>query len=157
MRNLIASFIITFIFSSAIYSQSNVPAIIKLTTGETIEVSHFGQLNCSTNKFFDSYILIKGKYLDSPTEIKTYSDINKIVLNGYKAEPVASVGNEKGKIIVYKKDGVSVELVDAELVMSCYGSVEKYNQLRVQLINPLTGKAFEKAIPVKDIESVTFK
>lgn len=157
MRKAITLLLASFIFSFFLFSQeNNVAAIIKLADGETIEVFHFGQLTCSTNKYFDSFIMLKGTYLDSHTEMKDYRDINKLVFNGFDDEPVNSLGNEKGKIIAYKKNGISVELQEAELVMSCYGPVEKYNQIRVQMINPLTGKKFEKSVSVKDIESITF-
>ncbi len=156
MRKIVGCLLVAFLLSAGISAQTNVPAVIVLTTGETLDVYHFGQLTCSVNKYFDSYIILKGRYLDHPTEIKDYSEINKLVLSGFKADPVASVGNEKGNIIVYKKNGKTVELTEAELYMACIGPIEKYNQIRVQMINPLTDKPFEKAIPVKDIQSITF-
>jgi hypothetical protein len=145
------------LFSINISAQKNVPVIIKLKDGETLEVYHFGQLNCSSTEYFESYIMLKGKYVDHHTEIKDYRDINKLVLIGFKDDPVSSIGNQKGEITVYKKNGVSVSLKEAELYMSCYGSIEKYNQIRVQMINPLTEKLFEKAISTNNIESITFK
>ncbi len=145
-------------FSASILAQKkNVPAVIKLKDGETLEIYHFGQLNCSSTEYFESYIMLKGLYNDSHTETKDYKDVNKLVLIGFKDDPVWSVGNQKGEITVYKKNGISVSLKEAELYMSCYGSVEKYNQIRVQMVNPLTDKLFEKAIPVNNIQSITFR
>jgi len=136
---------------------NNVPAIIHLKNGEAVQVYHFGQLNCSVNKYFSSYIILKGKYAGTFTEIKDYSNISRIVLSNFTAEPVSSLGNQKGKVTIYKKNGVSVELEEAEFSLSCYGSVEKYNELRVQVINPLTEKPIERTIPVKDIEYILFQ
>ncbi len=151
------SILLALFLSSGIIGHKNVPAVIRLNDGEILEVYHFGQLNCSSSKFFDSSITLKGKYLGSHTETNDYSEINKLVLQGFTEEPVSSVGNQKGTITVYKKNGQSFDLEEAELYMACYGSVEKYNQIRVQMINPLTGKPFEKPISTKDIESITFK
>ena len=156
MRIAVISSLILFL-TLGVFGQNKIPVIIKLKNGETIEASHFGQLNCSTSKYFDNSIILKGKYMESYTETKDYSDINKLVLQGFTDDPVASVGNQKGTIIVYKKDGTSVELEEAELCMACYGSIEKYNQLRLQMVNPLTGKMFEKPVAVNEIVSISFK
>jgi len=135
----------------------NVPAIIHLKNGESVDVYHFGQLNCSVNKYFSSFIILKGKYAGVFTEIKEYSKISRLVLIDFTADPVSSIGNQKGKVIVYKKNGITAELEEAEFSLSCYGSVEKYNELRVQVINPLTEKPIERVIPVKEIDYIIFK
>lgn len=135
----------------------DVPVQVNLHSGESFNAKHFGQLKCGTSSYVDNYILIKGKYLGSITEIKEYHDIEKIYFFNYSAEPAPSVGNEKGKVIIYKKNGVSVELTDAEIIMSCYGVGDLYNQVILQVVNPLNGKPAEKAVATKDIKSVIFR
>lgn len=135
----------------------NVPAVIYLKNGEAVQVYHFGQLNCSVNKYFSSFIILKGKYAGTFTEIKDYSKISRLVLSNFTADPVPSVGNQKGKVTVYKKNGVTVDLEEAEFSLSCYGSVEKYNELRVQVINPLTEQPIERVIPIKEISYILFQ
>jgi hypothetical protein len=105
----------------------------------------------------DNYIFIKGKYLDNVTEIKDFKDIEKIVLDGYFAKPEASAGNEKGTLIVYKKDGKSFTLEEAEIVMSCYSVGNKYNQIVVQVENPINNKVGELTINTNSIQSIIFK
>jgi hypothetical protein len=156
MKTLLFSLLIS-LSIAAVAQNTEVPVQINLKNGESFNVKHFGQLKCGSNSFTANYILIRGKYLGSLTEIKDYKDIEKIVFSGYSAEPVASVGNEKATVIVYKKNGVSVELTDTEIVMSCYGTGDLYNEIIVQVENPLTGKTNEKAIPTKDIKSVIFR
>ena len=95
--------------------------------------------------------------MDSPTEIKDYKDIEKIVPVGFSAAPVASVGNEKGVLNVTKKDGRSVSLKEAELVMSCYAPGDRYNEIVVQVLNPLTDKVTEYAIEMREIQTIIFK
>jgi hypothetical protein len=156
MKTLLISLL--FSISFGIFAQTtDVPVQINLKNGESFNAKHFGQLKCGTNSYVDNYILIRGMYLGSVTEITDYRDIQKIVFSGYSAAPVASVGNEKGTVIMYKKDGVSVELKDTEIVMSCYGVGDLYNQIVVQLKNPLTGKTTEKAVDTKDIQSIIFR
>lgn len=146
------------LMSLGIFSQqTDVPVQINLKNGDSFNAKHFGQLKCGTDNYIENYILIRGKYMGSVTEIKDYADIEKIVFSGYSAEAAASVGNEKGTVIMYKKNGVSVELTDVEIVMSCYGVGDLYNQIIVQIENPLTGKAAEKSIDTKDIKSVIFR
>lgn len=139
------------------YGQSDVPVQINLKNGESFNAKHFGQLKCGTNSFVENYILIRGKYLGAVTEIKEYNDVEKIVFSGFTADPAPSVGNEKATVIVYKKNGVSVELTDTEVVMSCYGVGDLYNQIILQIENPLTGKVAEKAVDMKDLKSVVFR
>jgi hypothetical protein len=102
-------------------------------------------------------MIIRGKFMGAVTEIKDFKEFEKIVLQGYKAAPVASVGNEKGTLIIHKKDGVSVTLEDAELVMSCYGHGDMYNVIVVQIFNPLTNQASEQAVKTQNIQSIVFK
>jgi hypothetical protein len=78
------------------------------------------------------------------------------MLNGFTAAPVVSAGNEKGNITVLKKNGVSVVLEEAELVMSCYNPKDRYNEIHVQIINPLTNEKTDVAIEMRKIESISF-
>ena len=134
-----------------------VPVVINLKDGKSVDAIHFGQLKCGKETYSDNYMIIRGKYMGSVTEIKDFKEFEKIVLEGYSAGPVASVGNEKGTLIIHKKDGVSVTLEDAELVMSCYGHGDMYNVLVVQIFNPLTNQAAEQAIETQNIQSIIFK
>jgi hypothetical protein len=133
------------------------PVQITLKNGETLDAVHFGQIKCGTEIYGDNYIIIRGKFMDAVSEIKDYKDIEKIVLEGYSAAPAASVGNEAGTLRIFKKDGVSVTLTDAELVMSCYGPGDLYNTLVVQIMNPLSNQPSEQAIETRNIQSIIFK
>ena len=79
-----------------------------------------------------------------------------MVLTGFTAPPAASVGNQKASITVIKKNGTSVPLEEAELAMSCFAPADRYNEIHVQIINPLTEKAVDLAVEVRKIESITF-
>jgi hypothetical protein len=136
---------------------TDTPVLITLKNGETINAIHFGQLKCGTNNYVQTFILIRGKYMGSVTEIKDYKDIEKIVPQGYKAAPAASVGNEKGKLVITKKTGVSVALDDAEFSLSCYRPGDKYNEIIVQIMNPVTNQSAEHKIEVRNIQSIIFK
>ncbi len=133
------------------------PVLITLKNGESLEAIHFGQLKCGKEIYSNNYIIMRGKYMDSVTEIKDYSEIEKIVPEGYSEGPVASVGNEQGSLRIIKKNGVSVTLEEAELVMSCYGPGDKYNELVVQIMNPLTNQPSEQSVEVRNIQSIIFK
>jgi hypothetical protein len=133
------------------------PALINLKNGQSIDAIHFGQIRCGTDTYSNDYILIRGKFMDSVSEIKDYSDIEKIVPEGYKEAPVASVGNEKGTIRIFKKNGVSVSLTDAEITMSCYGVGDLYNTIVIKIMNPLTNQAVEQTIETRNIQSIVFK
>ena len=137
--------------------KSDTPVLITLKSGQSIDAVHFGQVKCGTDSYSNDYVLIRGKYMDSVTEIKDYSDIEKIVPEGYKEPPVASVGNEKGTLRIFKKNGVSVILEDAEITMSCYGVGDLYNEVIVTIINPLTNQAVEQNVEVRNIQSIIFK
>jgi hypothetical protein len=137
--------------------RTDVPATILLKDGKTIEAAHFGQDKCGTDNYSNDYVLIRGMYMNTLTEIRDYSDIEKLVFIGYKDKPVASVGNEKGKVQITKKNGVTVTLDDAEISMSCYGVGDMYNTLVVKITNPLTNQPAETVIETKDIQSVIFK
>jgi hypothetical protein len=141
----------------AVAQNKDVPVTINLKDGKTIEAAHFGQDKCGNDNYSNDYVLIRGMYMNSLTEIRDYSDIEKIVFIGYKENPVASVGNEKGKVQITKKNGVSVTLDDAEISMSCYGVGDMYNTLVVKIINPLNNQAAEQIIETKNIASVIFK
>lgn len=133
------------------------PAKINLKNGDVIDAYHFGQEKCGNNIYMkDNFIILRGKYKDVATEIKDYSKIAKMVCTGFSKEPVAEVGNEKGKIKVYKTNGLIVMLDEAELVMSCYGHGDLYNQVIVQIVNPLTEEIMEKKIDMKEINSIEF-
>ena len=137
--------------------KTETPVLINLKNGQSIDAVHFGQLKCGTDSYSTDYILIRGKYMDSVTEIKDYGDIEKIVLEGYKEGPIASVGNEKGTLRIFKKNGVSVTLTEAEITMSCYGVGDLYNTVIVKMINPLTNQAVEQTIETRNIQSIIFK
>lgn len=150
---LTVMFSISFVFVSA---QSPVKAIIKLKSGKTIEAYHFGKLKCESNVYASTFTILKGKFHNSHTEINDYKNISRLELSGFTAAPVSSVGNQKGTITAVKKDGVSVELQEAELVMSCFNPSDKYNEIHVQVINPLTNQKTDVAIPMKDIVNISF-
>lgn len=156
MRTLLTSLVIFFSLSLTA-QQKDIPVQINLKDGTSLDAKHFGRLKCGKNIYSENYIYVRGKYLGSVTEIKDYSKIEKIVLEGFKAEPAASVGNEKAVVRVYKKNGVSIALEEAEVFMTCYAVGDKYNQLVVQFINPITDEAQEKVFKTKDIQSVIFK
>lgn len=152
-------FLFTLLFSiSAIFTfgQSPVKATIKLKDGKIIEAYHFGKLKCESNVYASTFTILKGKFHDSHTEISDYKDISKLELSGFTASPAPSVGNQKGKITAVKKDGVRVDLEDAELMMSCFNPSDRYNEVHVQMVNPLTNKKTDVAIAIKDIVSITF-
>jgi hypothetical protein len=136
---------------------SKQPVQITFKNGETLDALHFGQLKCGKEIYSDNYIIIRGKFMDAVTEIKDYKDIDKIVLVGYKEEPVNSIGNEHGTLQITKKNGVSVTLTDAEIVMSCYAPGDKYNEIVVQVFNPLTDQPSEQPVEVRKIQSIVFK
>ena len=157
MKPTALSLVLFVFFAISLSAQKKVPAIIKLKDGKTVDVHHFGQLECNKTRYFDSFIMLKGRYENIPTEIKDYKTISKMVMIDFEDPPVASVGNEKSRITVYKRNGVVVDLVEAELQLSCYGADEKYNQIKVQILNPLTEKVVERTIDMKDIDSIIFK
>jgi hypothetical protein len=142
--------------ASITFGQSPTKATIRLKDGKTIEACHFGKLKCESNLYAPTYTILRGMYSDNHTEINDYKDINKLLFNGFTSPPVASKGNQKGTIVVTKKSGVNVTLEEAELVMSCFGPMDRYNEIHVQIINPLTEKVVDKAIDVNKIESITF-
>jgi hypothetical protein len=156
IKALLASLILA--FSVQAFAQTiKQPVLITLKNGETLDAVHFGQIKCGKEIFGENYIIIRGKFMDAVTEIKDYKDIEKIVLEGYKSEPGITVENEKGTLRIFKKDGVSVTLSDAEIVMSCYGPGDRYNELVVQVMNPLTNQPSEQAIETRKIQSIIFK
>ena len=156
MKKSVLIITVALLFSSLTFSQ-NVPANIILYEGQPIQAYHFGQKECNGNEQYMGYIMLKGKYMGQVTEMKDYTNISKMELEGFTKEPENSTGNEKGKIIVHKKNGLIVTLTDAELIQSCMGSDEKYNQIKVQVINPLTEKIFEKSISIIDIKAIIFQ
>ncbi len=146
-----------FAFSQALLAQqTDVPVKIILNTGDEIVAKHLGQLSCGNAQYVDSYVLIRGKYMGTPTEIKTYQDFKKIDFMGFKAEPAPSVGNEKATIIFYRKDGITVELNEAEISQSCYSTGDFFNQITIQMVNPLNQKVYEQKIETRNIRSIHF-
>lgn len=150
--------IIISLLAVSIWGQNQTPvnAVIHLKDGTTIDVYHFGKLSCESNPYASTFTILRGKYSGSHTEIKDYKDISKLVFTGFTDGPVASVGNQKAMITAVKNNGVSVPLEEAELVMSCYGPSDRYNEIHVQIINPLTEAKVDKTIEMRDIESITF-
>ena len=149
-------FAICVIATATAFGQGNVEAIIKLKDGKSLDVYHFGKLNCESNQYAKTFTILRGKFYGSPTEINDFSDISQLVLSGFTDPPIASSGNQKGTITAIKKDGVKVELDDAELVMSCYGPGDKFNQIRVQILNPLTQSPVDLSVEIRSIETITF-
>lgn len=131
-------------------------ATIQLKDGKSVNVHHFGKLACESNRYAATFTILRGTFSGSHTEISDYKDISKLVLNGFNSPPVASTGNQKGKITVIKKNGVSVPLEEAELAMSCFGPSDRYNEIHVQIINPLTEKAVDMSIAIRNIEFISF-
>jgi hypothetical protein len=156
MKTSILTFLLMIVATVAVFAQPPVKATVRLKDGKTIDVHHFGKLFCESNRYAETFTILRGKYNGSHTEISDYKDINKLVLSGFTAPPAASVGNQKGKITAVKKSGVSVTLDEAELSMSCFGPSDRYNEIHVQIINPLTEQKADIAIEVKNIESITF-
>jgi hypothetical protein len=147
------------LFSIGLFAQNiDVPVQINLKDGGNIDAKHFGQLKCgSQSSLMENYIIVRGKFMGNPTEIKNYKDVEKIILEGFSAEPKASSGNEKGTIYVTKRNGKTFTIDEAEIVLSCYGVGDKYNQLIVQINNPLTDQVGETSIATKNISSIIFK
>ncbi len=149
--------VLLMLFTSVNAQNGNQPVLIILKDGTQIDANHFGQLQCGKDVYSDDYIIVRGKFMDAVTEMKDYKEIEKIVLEGYTKPPATSLGNEKGTLRITKKDGRSVTLTDAELVMSCYGPGDKYNELIVQVINPLTNQPSEQPVETRKIQSIIFK
>lgn len=149
--------LILLLAGSKTFGQGNVGAVIRLKDGNTIDVYHFGRLECESNRYASTFTILRGKFYNSHTEIKDYTDISQLILTGFTEPPVASAGNQKATITAIKKDGVKVVLDEAELVMSCFGPDDKHNMIRVQIMNPLTEQAVDLPVEIRNIESITFK
>jgi hypothetical protein len=154
------TFTLTFLLLTGILSfsagQSPVKATIRLKNGKTIEARHFGKLKCESNQYAGTFTMLRGLYSGSHTEISDYKGVDKLILSGFTDPPVSSKGNQKGKITVVKKGGVTVPLDEAELVMSCFGPSDRYNEIHVQILNPLTDKIVDMAVEMNQIESISF-
>lgn len=157
MKARIAVLVALLAAASGVLAQGNVPAVIKLKDGNTIDVYHFGKLYCESNRFAYTFTILRGRFYDSPTEISNYSDISQLILSGFTDPPAASIGNQKGNITAVRKDGVKAELTEADLSLSCFGPGDKYNQIRVQIINPLTRDPVDLVVEMRNIETITFK
>ena len=136
--------------------QSPVKATIHLKNGKVIEARHFGKMKCESSQYAGTFTILRGLYSGSHTEISDYKGIDKLVLSGFTDPPVSSKGNQKGKITVVKKGGINVVLDEAELVMSCFGPSDRYNEIHVQIMNPLTDKMVDMAVEMNQIESISF-
>ena len=156
MKNILLSLILLAATASAVISQSPVKATIRLKDGKTIEAYHFGKLICESNRYATTHTILRGKFNGSHTEISDYKDLSKLVLTGFTEAPAPSVGNQKGTITAVKRNGVNVTLDEAELVMSCFNPSDRYNEIHVQVLNPLNDQKTDLAIEVRKIESVTF-
>jgi hypothetical protein len=156
MKTLVISIMLLGVSAANAFSQAPVKATIRLKDGKTIEAYHFGKLTCESNRTASTFTILRGKFNGSHTEISDFKDISKLVLNGFTAAPAASVGNQKGSITALKKNGISVPLDEAELVMSCFGPSDRYNEIHVQIINPLTEQKADMAIEMRNIDSITF-
>jgi hypothetical protein len=136
--------------------QSPVKATIRLKNGKVIEARHFGKMKCESNQYAYTFTILRGLYSGSHTEMSDYKGIDKLLLSGFTDPPVSSKGNQKGKITVVKKGGVNVVLDQAELVMSCFGPSDRYNEIHVQIVNPLNDKMVDQAVEMNQIESISF-
>jgi hypothetical protein len=154
---LILGLFLSYLSGTAQYNQKKYPVMVSLKDGSSIEAVHFGQLKCGTDSWIDNSIILRGNIRNNHTEMDDWNKVAKLVLEGFNQEPVSTVGNEKASIRVFKKNGVAVTLEEAELVMSCYGVGDKYNQIVVQTINPLTDELEETSIDIKDIQSINFR
>lgn len=146
------------IFFAAFFLNAQQPADIVLKDGRVINAYHFGQYECNNIKYFDfgSSIIIRGKYENIVTDIKKYKDIKRVYLVDFDEDPVTSVGNEKATIIILKKNGVEVTLSEATISLSCYGGMDKYNQLKFQEKNPIDDKVYDRIVDTKDIKYIEF-
>mgnify|MGYP006295539975 CR=1 FL=1 len=156
MKTVLLSLIILSIYLFTGNAQ-DVPVTVHMNDGKTIEVKHFGQLDCSGSIYFDNYILVKGKLNESFTELKDYSKIAKIEFQGFEEAPTPTGGNEKATLILTRNNGVRVTLDEATINLSCYEVEEQYNELQLQTINPLTDELVETKLAVKDIREIVFK
>lgn len=140
----------------SMHGQSSVKAIISLKDGKKVDVYHFGKLICESNRYAATFTTLRGKYSGIFTEIADFSDISRLVFTGFTAGPVASRGNQKGSVTVIRKNGASVPLEEAELVMSCFNPSDRYNEIHVQIMNPLTDKVADLTVEMRNIESISF-
>ena len=138
------------------YGQTAVKATIHLKNGKVIEARHFGKMKCESSQYTGTFTILRGQYSGSHTEISDYKGIDKLILSGFTDPPVSSKGNQKGKITVVKNGGVNVVLDQAELVMSCFGPSDRYNEIHVQILNPLTNKMVDMAVQMNQIETINF-
>jgi hypothetical protein len=154
------TFTLTIFFLTGIITlssgQSPVKATLHLKNGKIIEAHHFGKMKCESNQVAGTFTILRGQYSGSHTEISDYKGIDKLILTGFTDPPVSSKGNQKGKITVVKRGGVNVVLDEAELVMSCFGPSDRFNEIHVQILNPLTDKMVDLAVEMNQIESINF-
>jgi hypothetical protein len=154
------TFTLTILLLTGIFTLSSgqppVKATIHLKNGKVIDAHHFGKMKCESSQYNGTFTILRGQYSGSHTEISDYKGIDKLILSGFTDPPVSSKGNQKGKITVVKNGGVNVVLDEAELVMSCFGPSDKYNEIHVQILNPLTNKMVDLPVQMNQIESINF-
>jgi hypothetical protein len=156
MKKFTISTLLMAVMITLSYGQSPVKATIRLKNGKVIDARHFGKIKCESNQSTGTFTILRGKYNGSHTEISDYRDIDKLIPSGFTEPPVSSKGNQKARITVVKKGGVNVVLDEAELVMSCFGPSDRYNEIHVQILNPLTNKVVDMAVEMNQIESISF-
>lgn len=158
MKTLL-TFTLTFFFLGIFAQRTETPVQINLKDGGSIDAKHFGQLKCGDGSIMaDNYVIIRGKFLGNVTELKDYKNIEKIILEGYDEEPKSSsTGNQKGTLYIQKKNGKTFTLEEAEITLSCYGAGDKYNELVIQIENPITDQVGESTVAVNNISSILFK
>lgn len=137
------------------YSQKMIPVQIIMTDESMLEATHFGHLTCNGRKDEKSFIYTKGKYNNVFTEITDYDEFLKLEFEDFSEEP-NKTGSEKGIIVAVKANGTRVKLNSAELKVSCFGNDSKYNQIKVQTIDPITENVVEVTVDLKDIKEVIF-
>jgi len=157
MKKSFIALLILSLLSIAVNGQKNVPATVTLKDGSRMEIYHFGKLVCESNQYAETFTIVRGKFSQSPTEIKNWDDFSQLILEGFTDPPMRAASSQKALITVVRKNGIKATLEEAELVMSCYGAGELFNQIKVQILNPLTGKPAEQTIEVKEIASISFK
>jgi hypothetical protein len=154
-RAIVLLFII--ISGTAAIKAQNLPAEIVMKDGKRVNIHHLGQATCNGDIFHNGYLLIIGEYDGMKTELKDFSKIKSIELIGFEEEPSKTDNNEKANIRLEKTNGVIFTLENAEIGMACYGAGDKHNQLKLQVINPVTEKADEKLIDTKEISRIIIR
>ncbi|MEC3908740.1 hypothetical protein VOI54_17060 [Tamlana sp. 2201CG12-4] len=148
-------------FSPFLKAQEKVPCKITLKDGKTISVSHFGHLTCGgrVDKHpYKNYMRVLGVYEGQNLDIRKYSTIRKIELIDFYNSPERGYGSKPEKSIIkfYKKDGNVFTLQKAFLNNNCYGSPDRFNQIRLIVLNPITESRGEILVDIKNIKYIHF-